>query len=222
MGTTSQPKLVIWGASGHARVVAEIVRLCNQYELAGFLDDVHPEREGELFDGALILGGSEQLNQFQKAGISHLLLGFGDCAARLRLSRHIDSTGIQLATAIHPRAIVSPSARIGSGTVVAAGAVISVHANIGHNVIINTSSSVDHDCLIEDGVHVSPGVRLAGNVTVGRGTWIGIGATISPDLHIGVGSIVGAGSVVLEDIPDGVVAYGNPARVQHTLPAKNT
>lgn len=217
MNLTPLPKVVIWGASGHALVVAEIVRLCGQYELAGFLDDLNPNRQGERFDGSLILGGIEQLDQLRKAEISHLLFGFGDCAARLRLSSITEKAGIQFAKAIHPGAIVSSSARIGAGTVVAAGAVISAHATIGRNVIINTSSSVDHECVIEDGVHVSPGAHLAGGVVVGRGAWIGIGATILENIRIGASSIVGAGALVLENIPDGVVAYGHPARVQRTL-----
>ena len=80
-------------------------------------------------------------------------------------------------------------------------------------MIINTCASVDHECVVEEGAHVGPGVRLGGHVRVGKGTWIGIGATVKDRIRIGARAVIGAGAVVLNDIPDGVVAYGVPANV---------
>lgn len=206
-------KLLIWGASGHALVVADIIRLQKIYEIVGFLDNVNPQRHGENFCGVPILGGQEQLDACKEKGIEYIIFGFGDCQARLKFSEMACKKGFSLATAIHPTATIAGDASIGAGTVIAAGAVVSSQAQIGRNVIINTCASIDHECEIEDGTHICPGVRLAGRVKVGRAAWVGIGATVIDRVQIGMGTLIGAGAVVVSDIPDGVVAYGVPARV---------
>jgi acetyltransferase EpsM len=205
--------LVIWGASGHALVVADAARSSGEYEIAGFIDDVHPERRGEEFCGAVILGGREQLDVLAPEGTNKLIFGIGDCRARLELSEFARRKGFQLATVTHPRACVAKDASVGCGTVILAGAIVNSAARIGENVIVNTSASVDHECLIEDGAHLGPGVHLGGKVFVGRAAWVGIGATVKDRVRIGTGAVVGAGAVVVGDIPDGVLAYGVPARV---------
>lgn len=209
----SHPPLVIWGASGHARVVADIVRLAGEFRIAGFIDNVDPSRRGEEFCGARVLGGREQLQQLHEQGIGHVIMAFGNCRARVDLAREAREYGFQLATAIHPRAVIASDVRIGGGTVVMAGTVINPGTVLGENVIINTSASVDHDCVVEDGVHIGPGAHLGGGVVVRTRSWIGIGASIKDKITIGRDTIVGAGAVVLKDIPDEVVAYGVPARV---------
>lgn len=213
------PPLVIWGASGHARVVADMIRLAGRYNLVGFLDDVHPERQGEEFCGAPILGGREQLGPLRERGVRHVILGFGDCAARLRLAALVSAQGFDLGTAVHPAAVLAADVPVGAGTVIMAGAVVNPGARIGANAIVNTSASVDHDCVVEDGAHLSPGVHLGGQVRVGRGTWLGIGAVVRDHVSIGAGTIVGAGALVLRDVPDGVVAYGVPARIVRRVAA---
>ena len=206
-------KLVIWGASGHALVVADIIRLQEKYEIVGYLDDINLDRKNSEFGGSLILGGQEQLNRLHEEGVHDIIFGFGDCDARLHLSRQVQGVGFSLATAIHPMAVVASGVSVGDGTVVVAGSVLNPGTSIGENVIINTSASIDHECVIEDGVHIGPGAHLAGRVTVGRATWIGIGAIVKDNVRIGPNSLIGAGSVVLSDISAGVVAYGNPAKV---------
>jgi acetyltransferase EpsM len=207
-------KIVIWGASGHAMVVADIVRLQGVYQLAGFLDNINPQRHHTLFCGSEILGGEEQLDILKGRGIHHIIIGFGNCEARLKLAEIAHIKGFQLVTAIHPGATIASDVTIGSGSAIAAGAVINSGCLIGENVIINTSASVDHECIIGDGAHISPGVHLAGKVIIGKGTWIGIGTCVIDHISIGSASLIGAGSVVVKDIPDNVVAYGNPAKVQ--------
>jgi acetyltransferase EpsM len=88
---------------------------------------------------------------------------------------------------------------------------------IGENVIVNTSASVDHECVIEAGVHIRPGAHLGGRVKVGRGTWLGIGDVVKDRVEIGSHSIVGAGAVLLQNLPDGVVAYGVPATIKRKI-----
>ena len=205
--------LVIWGASGHARVVADIVRLSGYFNIVGFLDSIDPGRKGTEFSCATILGGQEQLEQLRRANVRHTILGIGDCPTRLRLAGIVRQAGFELATAIHPNATLAQDVQVGAGTVMMAGSVVNPGSTLGENVIVNTSSSVDHDCVIQNGVHIGPGARLGGGVTVGEGTWVGIGAVIKDRVKIGRDSIIGAGAVVLKDIPDCVVAFGVPAEV---------
>lgn len=208
------PGLIVWGASGHARVVADIVRLRGEFEIAGFVDDAHPEPR--QFLGVPVVGGRDQLARLRSNSARHLIVAIGNCGARLKLAQLAEADGFELATAVHPRAIVATDVSVGGGTVIAAGAVVNPGAAVGRNVIINTLASVDHDCVVDDGVHVCPGVRLAGGVTIGRGAWIGIGASVVAGVRVGAGSTVGAGSVVLKDVPEGAVCYGVPARVIRT------
>jgi sugar O-acyltransferase (sialic acid O-acetyltransferase NeuD family) len=207
------PKLIIWGASGHARVVADILRVAGAYEIAGFIDDHDPENSGASFEGSPILGGRESLAAQRDRGVSHLIVAFGHCAGRLEAAHFAVDQGFTLATAIHPSAVIASSARIGAGTVIAANAVVNPNTTIGQNVILNTSASIDHDCVVEDGVHIAPGVHVSGRVRIGAASWIGVGATIVDGCTIGSGSVIGAGAVVVDDIPSDVVAYGVPARV---------
>jgi len=213
---SEQPFLAIWGASGHAMVVADIVRLQGVYRIVGFLDDISPDRRGTEFCGAPVLGGREQLKLLLDRGVKHILLGFGDCRMRLELMGLLQARGFSLPMAIHPRSVVAKDAAIGPGTVIAAGAVVNPGSRIGSSVIINTCAGVDHDCIISDAAHIGPGVHLGGSVVVGQAAQVGIGATVVDRVHIGAGSVVGAGAVVVTDIPDGVVAYGVPAEVKTT------
>jgi len=205
--------LVIWGTGGHARVVADIVRNGTEYELIGFLDDLAPERHGQRFCDAPILGGGETLDELRGRGIRHVILGVGDNATRRKLAGVVVARQFVLGLAIHPRATIASDVRIGAGTVVAAGAVVNPNATLGENVIVNTCASVDHDCVVGNTVHLSPGARLAGTVQIGDETWIGLGAVVLEGRSVGLRTLVGAGAVVTRSLPSNVVAYGAPAKV---------
>jgi acetyltransferase EpsM len=208
-------KLVIWGAGGHAVVVADLVRVSRQYEIVGFLDDVNPERHGTPFAGATVLGGREILDTLRGDGVTHLLVAFGECTPRLRCASVAEKESFELATIVHPRATVAAGVSLGAGTVVMAGAVLNPECRIGKAVIVNTSATVDHHGIVEDGVHLCPGVHLAGKVSVGRETQVGIGTCVADEVRIGARCVIGAGSVVVHDIPDDVVAFGSPAVVKN-------
>jgi acetyltransferase EpsM len=215
---------LIVGAGGHARVVADVVRLMGQFTIAGFIDSSHPGRQGEAFDGATILGGLEVLERASAIGVRHVFIAVGDCEARLRLAAVGTAAGLELPVLTHPSSVVAHGTAIGVGTVLAAGAILNPGARLGANVIVNTAASVDHDCEIADGVHIAVGARLAGNVRVGRATWVGMGALVKEGVQIGAGVFVGAGALVLRDVPDGVMVYGSPAAIvrpmNHDDPAR--
>jgi len=207
-------KIVIWGASGHASVIADILNLRSEYKIVGFLDDINKDLYGADFCGAKILGGRKRLKTLYDDGVRNIIIGIGNCSVRVSLSNIALREGFFLVNAIHPNAIVAKSVKLGKGVVIMAGSVINPGSKIGDNVIINTCASVDHDCIIGDGAHICPGVRLAGSVEIGRESWIGIGSVIKDKIKIGERTIIGAGSVVIKDIPSNVTAFGTPAEVR--------
>jgi sugar O-acyltransferase (sialic acid O-acetyltransferase NeuD family) len=209
-------KLLILGAGGHAKVVAEIARL-NQWEVVGFIDGVNPKRKGESFYGSKILGGDEVLEDLFRSDVEHAIVAFGNNRLRVQTAMNLDQMGFQLPTAVHPSAICSGDVDIGDGTVIAAGAVIGPSTSIGRFAIVNTQASLDHECRVCDGAHVGPGALVTGGVVVGKRAWIGAGAVIADHKQIGTDSIVGAGAVVVRDVPESVVVMGVPAIVARSV-----
>lgn len=194
--------MYLFGASGHAKVIIDILKA-----------------EGVVIDG--LIDDNPSIDKLLDYTVSHsltniypVIVSIGDNEIRKKVAERL--TG-EFGIAIHPSAIVSDYARIGSGTVVMQGAIIQSSVNVGNHCIINTGVSVDHDCLIENFVHISPQSTLCGNVIVGEGSWIGAGSTVIPGVRIGKWSVIGAGSVVSKDIPDGVLAVGNRCKVIKSL-----
>ena len=167
----------------------------------GFIDDNEEIKS--------ILGYS--VSKVPLSKIDGLVITVGNNRIRKIIAERYNET--EMLTLVHPNATISWRAGLGEGSVVMAGVVVNSSAEIGKHVILNTNCSIDHDCVIEDYVHISPNATLAGDVTVGEGTHIGAGATIIQGVKVGKWSILGAGAVLLKDLPDGVVAVGNPARV---------
>ena len=215
MGT----KTVIWGAGGHALVVADAFRSLGE-DIEGFIDTVNRVQEGARLDGLPVWGSLQEAI----CGCSHdhieIALGFGNCAARGRLIQHLDGLGVDLRTVIHASAVVSPSAAIGRGVYIGPYAVVEAKCVIGDGVILNASSSICHECHVGEAVSVCPAVSAGGKTTIGEMSWIGIGSTLIDKISVGARSYVGAGSVVVNDLPGGVLAYGVPARVIREMAAE--
>ena len=206
-------KLVIWGAGSTALIVADIIRLRDQYQVCGFLDSVSPERAGTEFCGASVLGGEEQLDGLLQQGVNHIICAISVGRARLKLTEVARGKGFQLATAIHPHSVIASGVPIGAGTIIMAGVVIMPGSRLGENVIISTCASVDHECIIADGAWINLGTHLGGRVIVEQAATVELGCIVAGRVRIGVDSLVGAGSLVLHDIPNEVLAYGRPAKV---------
>jgi acetyltransferase EpsM len=213
MTKTQITKVAIWGASGHALVVADILESDNSCEIVGFLDDVNLDRQGCSLCGKTVLGGREQLSVLMKEGVRHIALGFGSCSGRIKIGHLISDKGFLPLSILHPRCTVSGNSEIGMGTAILAGAVVDSGCKVGDFCIINNNSTICHNSVIEDGAHICPGVQIAGGVKIGYGSWIGIGSCVADKVTIGARTFIGTGSVVVGDIPEGVLAYGNPARV---------
>ncbi|HHW30152.1 MAG TPA: acetyltransferase [Clostridiaceae bacterium] len=190
-------KVIIIGASGHGRVIADIVRASGD-EVLGFLDD----------DLSLtnILGSVADSKKYPNL---EFIIGIGNAEIREKISR----LPLKWYTAIHPTAVISPTAVIGEGTVIMANSVINNGASVGRHCILNTASVVEHDSILFDYVHVSVGAKLGGTVSIGKRTWVGIGAVVSNNIFICGDCIIGAGSVVVKDINIPGTYFGIPAKL---------
>ena len=195
-------KVVIIGAGGHGRVVADTIEICGDSVL-GFLDD---NTENNKVN---VIGKVSDAEKYCD-GETYLFVAIGNCEIREKIMNSLKDA--KWYTAIHPSAVISPSAVIGEGTCVMPNAVVNNSAVVGKGVIINTCASVDHDDIIGDFVHIACGARLAGTVTVGNGTWVGIGSTVSNNITIGSDIMIGAGAVVVKDITEKGTYVGVPAR----------
>ena len=200
--------LVIIGASGHGKVVADIAIKMNQWKSIAFLDD---NKEVKSCLGFEVIGKTNDFLKYKEE--ADFMVAIGNNEIRENIQEQIVEQGLSIATLIHPSAIIGTDVKIGTGTVVMAGVVINSSTNIGKGCIINTSSSIDHDNKIGDYVHISPGASLAGNVRVGKGSWIGIGVSVNNNINISSGVMVGAGTVVTKDLPANCTAVGIPAKV---------
>lgn len=206
-----EKKIYIYGAGGHAKVVAATARLLG-YSVAGFIDDFSPERAGEVFDGAKVMTYYDLLNA--KGEEILVALGFGNCVARNETGKRLLADRFSLETLIHPQASVASNAEIGKGVFVGANSVIDPCVKIGDYVIVNDLACICHDSVVEVGAHICPGTLLAGNVNIGFCSWIGLGSRVIENIKIGAKTFIGAGSVVIRDIPDESLAYGIPAIVK--------
>lgn len=194
----------IFGAGGQGRVIAELLQY-NNCKVEAFFDD---SPKSNLINSIPIIASDFLKDNEMKLSI---IIAIGDNLARKSISTRLNNNTFY--SCYHKKAVVSPSAKIGVGTVVMLNAIINSNAEIGKHVIINTATIVEHDCIIQDFVHICPNATLLGNVTVGEGTQIGAGVIILPGVKVGNWCIIGAGSVVLNNVPDGSIVVGNPGRI---------
>ena len=210
-------RIVILGAGGHARSVADVVLNAagDAIDLAGFIDEVAP---GTLVIGNFaVLGADRDLPALiDRFGLTGAIVGVGQVRGgdpiRARLFALGLVHGLVSVACMHKSSRVSAFATIGAGSVVMAGATINAGSVIGRNVIVNTGAIIDHDCVVGDHTHIAPGATLSGAVAVAEGTLIGVGAVIRQGIAIGLNATVGAGAVVIKDVADGQTVLGNPAR----------
>lgn len=200
MEGTVLKKLIIIGASGHGKVIADIA-VKNGYEDIVFLDDDENVKECAGFP---VIGKTSKAKELD----GEKVVAIGNAKVRERIQEEISG----IVTLIHPDAAISRRVEIGEGSVIMAGAVINTDVIIGKGCIINTGASVDHDCILGDFVHVSVGSHLSGTVNIGKRTWIGAGATVSNNVNICGDCMIGAGAVVIKDIDKPGTYIGVPAR----------
>lgn len=192
----------IYGASGHAKVILDILQ-SNRITVDAIIDD-NPNMS-YLSNIPVI-----QKKDFCCKSNDYFIIAIGNNTIRKKVTESLD---FKFYKAIHIDSFVSTAAKIDIGTVVMPKVVINSCAQIGKHCIINSGSIIEHDCFLEDYVHVSPNASLAGNVIVGEGSQIGIGAVVIQGLKIGKWATIGAGSVIIKDVPDYAVVVGNPGKI---------
>ena len=204
---TSKNKLLIIGAGGHGRVVADIALKMNQWQQIAFLDDDENTKSSMEID---VIGKSN--DAFTYISDYDILVAIGDNKTREKIQSQLKKAGANIPALIHPSATIGEMVEVGAGTVVMAGVVINCCSKIGEGCIVNTGATIDHDNVIEEYVHISPGVHLAGTVGIGKGSWMGIGSVVSNNINITSGCMVGAGAVVVRNITEVGTYVGVPAR----------
>lgn len=197
-------QLLIIGASGHGKAVADIAKL-NGYESILFFDDNENVKECGKYS---VVGKSSEINDYD----GDVIVAIGNADVRERFYEMLSHRNMPVL--IHPSAVIADTVIIKEGTVIMAGVVLNSDAVIGKGCIINTCSSVDHDCNIGDYVHIAVGVHVAGTVNIGYKTWVGIGASVCNNLDICSGCMIGAGAVVVKNIDVKGTYVGVPARIK--------
>jgi sugar O-acyltransferase (sialic acid O-acetyltransferase NeuD family) len=180
-------KLLIVGAGGHGRSVAELVQLKNEFELVGFIDDSWPQHKSVW--SYSIHGRVSELSQYHSIA-DWVIVAIGNNKLRGELINKFVETEFNLATVIHPMAMVSPSADIGAGTAIMAGAIIGTESKLGLGVIINSGANVDHHCVIADFGHLGVNACMAGGSSLGEAAWLQAGGAL------GYGVVVPAGKII--------------------------
>lgn len=189
--------MYLFGASGHGKVIKEIIE-ANGQVVEAFVDD---NLSVNKLCGKKVLHGETEL--------SPMIVSIGVNCIRKKV---VEKLHCKFGIAIHPTAVVSPSAKIGEGTVVMAGAIINADTVVGKHCIINTGASVDHECVIADYCHIAPHATLCGQVHVGEGTLVGVGVCVIPCINIGSWCTIGAGAAVTKNIESNMKEVGVPAR----------
>jgi sugar O-acyltransferase (sialic acid O-acetyltransferase NeuD family) len=199
--------LLIIGASGHGKVIADIAIKMKKWHKISFLDDNEKIKSSM---GIEVIGKISDSIKYLKD--YDFFVAIGNNTVREKIQDKLVAIGASIPVLIHPEAVIGEQVEFGAGTAIMARAVINCSTRIGKGVIVNTGATLDHDNLIEDYVHISPGVHTAGTVKVGKGSWLGIGSVVSNNLTITSGCNIGAGAVVVKNINDIGTYIGVPAR----------
>ncbi|WP_244513357.1 acetyltransferase [Oceanobacillus limi] len=201
-------KLILIGAGGHSKVVQDIVATNKELQLYAIVDEKY---EQTVEKNGVIYANTSYIKQLDYESYD-FCIAIGNNAIRKKVYEELDIPLSRYKSLIHPRTVISNSAKIGNGTVIMPGVVINADTEVQHHCIINTNAVVEHDNRISDYVHISPNATLSGVVTVGEGTHVGAGATIIQVKSIGKWCTVGAGAVVVRDFGDNQTVVGVPAK----------
>lgn len=207
-------EVLVWGATGHARVVLRILADAG-HSVVAFVDR-DPSVVSPL-SGVRVMAPDEvdAWARPRSQRTSYVIAVGGTLGRdRLALASVLDTLGLHPLSVVHEQAWVDTTAKISKGSQVCAMAAVGVDVTIGRQTIVNTNASVDHQSVLGDGVHIMPGATVAGEVRIGAGATIGSNATVLPRLEIGQDAVVGAGAVVTRPVPAGATVIGSPARIQ--------
>ncbi len=203
-------KIVIIGAGDGGRIISQLVKDQEDFEILGFIDD-DESLQGKIINGYKVIGTSINLKKFQ--GLNFVVaIGTNMKRRKMLFEKAIDSK-LNPISVTHHSATIDKTAKIDKGTIILANCVINSFATVGKNVFIFSGTIIEHDAIIGNNVYFSPGVKLGGGVKIGDNTFLGINSCTVERITVGSNVIVGAGSVVLKNVPDNTVVAGVPAKV---------
>lgn len=205
--------IVLFGASGYAKVIIDIIEKQNEYQIVGLIDDFKPV--GERLLNHTVIGKIEDLSRLMiEYDIYGGILAIGDNWVRSKAVEKVCSVvpSFKFVNAIHPSSVIGQDVKIGDGSVVMAGVVINPSSSIGAHCILNTNSSIDHDGIMKKFSSLAPNVTTGGNVEIGEFSAISIGSIIIHGKKIGNHTVIGAGSLILKDVGDNEVVFGLPGK----------
>jgi sugar O-acyltransferase (sialic acid O-acetyltransferase NeuD family) len=203
---------VIFGCGSQARYVIDNLRSRGLADPLGMVDLESGGAVGQVASDVTVRWTKESAFAELAPSAVEVIVAHGNNALKRRLVAELRERGFKFFSAVHERAIVSPTARISEGCIVNAGAVLLPDCVLEAHVIVHSGSVIEHDCVLGEGCNVAPGVHLAGRVQVGQDAYLYTGSAVIPKLTIGSRAVVGAGAVVLRDVPEGATVVGNPAR----------
>jgi sugar O-acyltransferase (sialic acid O-acetyltransferase NeuD family) len=204
-------KILLFGGGNQVHYTIDIIEKENKYAVVGIIDSVH-EIGTERY-GYKVLGRQENLSSIvQEYNIDAGLITIGDNWSRFKVYNSIieQMPSFEFVNAIHPSVVIGKNVDLGFGVVMMAGVIVNPLAKIGNFTFFATGCQIEHDCIIEDYASVSAGSVMGGYVKIGKFSAITLGVVILDRLTIGENSVIGSGSLVLKDIPNNVLAHGNP------------
>lgn len=205
--------ILLVGAGGHARTVADTIERQGKYQIVGLIDNDRRLGE-EVYHSYNIIGNDGSLKYMFSNGIKYAVIcvgQMGNSKVRRRLYRHLKEIGFYLPVIIDDTAVVANDVSIGEGTYIGRNAVVNVSAKLGKMCIVNTSAVIEHECIVRNFVHIAVHACVCGQSVIGNDVFLGANATVIQQINLGDGSIIGAGSVVIHDVPKGYTVMGNPA-----------
>ena len=202
--------LLIYGAGGLGKEILSWIRLLEEFEPVGFMDD--GIKKGVVIKGIKVLGGLDVLNSFSTP--VNLVLAIGDPSSKSILVKMIDPSRVYYPVLKHPSVILQDEAsiKIGEGTVLTAGCILTTDIHIGGHVLVNLNTTIGHDVDIGSFTSIMTGVNVSGGVKIGDGVLVGSGSNILNQVNVGDFSKVGMGSVVIRDVAVDTTVVGVPAR----------
>lgn len=198
------------GAGGHATSIIDVVKSNGE-----IIDGVFSDYDNDNITGLNKIGKNQDIIKYSLN--NEFMLAFGNVDARIKTVESLENKGLNYFSSVHSSCIIGSNVSIGIGTVIMPGVIVNSGAKIGNHVIVNSGAIIEHGCIIEDHAHISPGCTICGNSTVGYGCWIGAGTTIINGVKLGKKVVAGAGSVIINDLDDGSVVVGVPAKSKRKI-----
>lgn len=204
--------VLVWGASGQAEVVTDILGQSDTYQIKAYVDDVNISGTPQTFNGIPVVHNDFDIRKLQKSGLNLAIIAVGNIAARVSISKRLLKLGFKFINAIDHTSIISKRAKIGINNVIKPGVIIDPMVEIGNHTYVGAGVTIAHHSQIGNFVNIAGGSNISGHVVIEDKVYIGTGTVIKDRVLIGKESIIGAGAVVVTNIPPQSVAIGVPAK----------